>query len=141
MNKRETLIKTIGDKLIDGLYELDDNYTYEADGEFGGREADCESSAYIEFGNGACDAECTVVWPYNKCASIEVILHGTEGIHEKRYKNIDNINDAVQEYIEKNLDVDVLLDAMLDDLRESSMDEYQRNGFASERDYLQWRYG
>jgi hypothetical protein len=140
--KRDLLIACLGDAIKERLYELDDNYTYEADVEFGGFEASCSCYCFtFEWGNGKCEAEATVTWPYNKSASLEVILYGGEGKVKNAYKDLSNLEKAVTEYVDENLDTGELLDAMLDDLREAYEDEYQRNGFASERDYLTWRYG
>lgn len=140
--KRDLLIACLGDAIKERLYELDDNYTYEADCEFSGFEASCSCYCFtFEWGNGECEAEATVTWPYNKSASLEVILYGGEGKVKNAYKDLSNLEKAVTAYLDEHLDDAALLDAMLDDLREAYEDEYQRNGFASERDYLTWRYG
>lgn len=140
--ERFNLIASLGEAIIEKLYELDDNYTYEADGEFGGFEADCRTGCFdFEYGNAHCEVEATVTWPYNKSSTLEVLIYGTEGHVENAFKDLSNIEKAVTAYLDEHLDDDALLDAILDDLRECYEDEYQRNGFASERDYLTWRYG
>lgn len=140
--ERFKLIASLGEAIIEKLYELDDNYTYEADGEFGGFEADCKTYCFgFEYGNGHCEVEASVTWPYGKKASLEVLLYGSEGRVENTSKDLSNLEEAVMDYLGEHLDTGELLDAMLDDLRECYEDEYQRNGFASERDYLTWRYG
>lgn len=140
--ERFKLIASLGEAIIEKLYELDDNYTYEADGEFGGFEADCRTGCFeFEYGNAHCEVEATVTWPYNKSSTLEVLIYGTEGHVENAFKDLSNIEKAVTAYLDEHLDDDALLDAILDDLRECYEDEYQRNGFASERDYLTWRYG
>jgi hypothetical protein len=140
--KRDLLIACLGDAIIERLYELDDNYTYEADCEFGGFEASCSCYCFtFEWGNGECEAEATVTWPYGKEATLEVILYGGEGKVKNAYKDLSNLEKAVTEYVDENLDTGELLDAMLDDLREAYEDEWQSHGFRDERDYLTWRYG
>ncbi len=140
--ERFKLIASLGEAIIEKLYELDDNYTYEADGEFGGFEASCSAYCFdFEYGDGSCQAEATVTWPYGKKASLEVLLYGSEGHVENTYKDLSNLEEAVTGYLQEHLDTFELLEAMRDDLRECYEDEYQRNGFASERDYLTWRYG
>ena len=140
--ERFKLIASLGEAIIEKLYELDDNYTYEADGEFGGFEASCSAYCFdFEYGRGGCQVEATVTWPYGKKASLEVLLYGSEGHVENTYKDLSNLEQAVTDYLGEHLDTFELLEAMLDDLRVCYEDEYQRNGFASERDYLTWRYG
>lgn len=138
--KRDQVISAIGDKIIEKLYELDDNYSYEAD-EFGS-EADCRTGCFqFEYGNGMCEVEASVTWPYNKAASLEVLIYGTEGHVENAFKDLSNIEKAVTEYLDEHLDDSALMDAMLDDLREANEDEWQRNGFRDAADYYSWRYG
>lgn len=138
--KRDLIIKGIGDAIIEKLYELDDNYTYEAD-EYG-READCKTGCFdFEFGNGGCEVEAWVTWPYNKAASVDVTLYGVEGHAEDTYKDLSNIEKAVEGYLDENLDTYELLGAMLEDIREANEDEWQSHGFRDAADYYSWRYG
>lgn len=135
--KRDLIIANIGEAITEKLFELDDNYTYEAD-EFG-READCHAYASeFKYGTGVCEVEATVTWPYNKSASIEVLIYGKKGHVED--KDLSNIEKAVSDYLNEHLDTGELFDAILDDLRQANEDEYQRNGFASASDYYHWRY-
>lgn len=139
--KRDLLIACLGDAIIGKLYELDDNFGYEADVEFGGFEAYCSAYCFeFEWVNGRCDAEATVTWPYNKEPSVEVLVYGKKGLGGED-KDLSNIEKAVQDYVSRELDCQHLLDAMIEKLRVCYEDEYQRNGFASEADYLSWRYG
>ncbi len=140
MSKREELIKAIGDELIDKLYQLDKDYNYEAD-EYGFESASYGVSIYYEYGNSGCDIECNVSWKSRCSADIECLVYGSESIHEKRYKNLDCIEKAVQEYVENNLDCECLLEAMEDDLREAYADEWEQHGFRDAQDYYSWRYG
>ena len=140
--ERFKLIASLGEAIIEKLYELDDNYTYEADGEFGGFEADCRTGCFeFEYGNGHCEAEASVTWPYGKKASLEVLLYGSEGHVENTSKDLSNLEEAVKEYVDEHLDDDALLDAMLDDLRECYEDEWESHGFRDAADYYSWRYG
>ncbi len=140
MNKREKLIKAIGDELIDKLFKLENEYQYEAD-EYGFESASYGVQINYEYGNSNCDVECSVTWKSRGSADIECIVYGCEGIHEKRYKMLDCIEKAVQEYVEDNLDCECLLDAIEDDLREASMDEWELHGFRDAADYYHYRYG
>ena len=70
----------------------------------------------------------------------EVLVYGKKGLGGED-KDLSNIEKAVQDYVSRELDCQHLLDAMIEKLRVCYEDEYQRNGFASEADYLSWRYG
>lgn len=140
--KRDELIKAIGDKLIDGIFEIDpDNYEYDPDPEFGGFDASTHKCIPIEVGNGCCDVDFSVTWPYRGGSSIEVILNGGEGKKEKTWKNLDRLNDAVESYVQEHLDTDDLLSAIKDDIREANEDEWESHGFRDAADYYHWRYG
>lgn len=140
--ERFKLIASLGEAIIEKLYELDDNYTYEADGEFGGFEASCSAYCFdFEYGSGHCEVEATVTWPYGKKASLEVLLYGSEGHVENTYKDLSNLEEAVTGYLQEHLDTGELLDAMLDKMRGNEEDEWESHGFRDERDYLTWRYG
>lgn len=139
--KRDLLIACLGDAIKERLYELDDNYTYDADYEFGGFEASCSCYCFtFEWGNGACEAEATVTWPYRGKASVEVIVYGNEGRAEGSFKDLSCIESAVEGYLSEYLDTDELLEAMRDKMRGDSEDEWQRHGFRDEADYYSWRY-
>lgn len=140
MSKKEELVKAIGEKLIDELFELKNEYKYEAD-EYGFDSASYGVFIYYEYGNSGCDVECNVIWKSRGSADIECLVYGSEGIHEKRYKKLDCIEKAVQEYVENNLDCECLLDAIEDDIREANMDEWERHGFRDAADYYHYRYG
>ena len=154
MNKATEVVKTIGDRLIDELFKLDNDISYEPDPEFGGFEASYSAPIYWKYGEkgdgiatnivslcSGIDIDCTVTWPYHDCANIEVILYGSEGIHEKRYKKLDRLQEAVQAYLDEHLDIDSLLSNMQDKLREASMDEWEEHGFRDAADYHHYRYG
>lgn len=138
--KRDLIIQAIGDKIIEKLYELDDNYSYEAD-EYG-READCRTGCFqFEYGNAHCEVEASVTWPYNKSSELEVLIYGTEGHVENAFKDLSNIEKAVTAYLDEHLDDDALMDAILDDVRDCYEDEWQSHGFRDAADYYSWRYG
>ena len=139
--ERFKLIASLGEAIIEKLYELDDNYTYEADCEFGGFEADCKTYCFeFEYGNGRCEVEASVTWPYGKSASLEVLLYGREGHVENAYKVLSNLEKAVTDYLDEHLDTDDLLSVMIDDLKEAYEDEWQSHGFRDAADYYSWRY-
>ena len=140
MSKGKELVKSIGDKLIDKLFELEHEYDYEAD-EHGFEWASYSVFINYEYGNSQCDVECIVFWKSRSNATIECLVYGCEGIHENRFKNLECIEKAVQEYVENTLDTDDLLDAMEEDLREANMDEWECHGFRDAADYYSWRYG
>lgn len=137
--KRDLIIQAIGDKIKDNLFELDDNWDYEAD-EFG-REASCRTSFQFEYGNGMCEVEASVTWPYNKSSTLEVLIYGTEGHVENTFKDLSNIEKAVTAYLDEHLDDGDLLDAIVDAVRDCYEDEWQSHGFRDAADYYSWRYG
>lgn len=140
--KRDLIIANIGKAIEEALYDFDDNYSYDYDCEFGGFEADCRTGSFeFKFGTGKCEVEATVTWPYHKSPSIEVNLYGYEGKAEKAFKSLSNIEKAVQDYLDEYLDTQELLDAMIEDIRESYEDEWQSHGFRDAADYYSWRYG
>ena len=47
----------------------------------------------------------------------------------------------MQDYLDEYLDTQELLDAMIEDIRESYEDEWQSHGFRDAADYYSWRYG
>lgn len=139
--KRDTLIETISKAIEEELFELDDNYDYDCDCEFGGFEASCRTGCFeFEFGTGKCEIEATVTWPYHKAPSIEVLIYGYEGKVENAFKDLSNIEKAVQDYMDKHLDFQALLDAMTEDLSKANEDEWQSHGFRDAADYYHWRY-
>ena len=139
-SKREQLIKSIGEKLIDELFKLDNEYKYEAD-EYGFYSASYGVSIYYEYGNSGCDIECYVSWESRHTASIECLVYGGEGVHENRFHKLDCIEKAIQGYVEKNLDTEELIEVIEDDIREANMDEWECHGFRDAADYYHYRYG
>lgn len=137
--KRDVIITDLANAIIERLYELDDNYTYEADDEFGGFEATCSAYCFeFKWGTGECEAEATVTWPYRGKTNVEVLIYGYEG-HAKT-KSLANIEKAVSDYLAEHLDTQELLDAMTDKMRSDSCDEWQEHGFRDAADYYSWRY-
>lgn len=136
MSKATELVKAIGEKVIDELNGFDD-YDIEFD------EGDLYSASIsanfgYEYGNSGCDIECNVSWPGG---DIEVNIYGCEGIHEKRYKMLDRLEEAVSGYVDEHLDTDDLLSCIKDKYRNDSADEWEDHGFRDAADYYSWRYG
>lgn len=138
MNKREQLVKDIGEKVISELFDqVSRDYNIEYD-EYGFDKASIFIQFNHEYGNSQCDVEVSVCWPGGE---VECNLYGVESIHKGRYKTLDCLAIAVEEYVADNLDTEDLLDAIKEDYSEACADEWQTHGFASEADYYHWRYG
>lgn len=70
------------------------------------------------------------------------VSYGSDKIVEVFFDedNRDNINDALEKYMNDNFDFKEFFSLIQDDVRENSMDEWQSHGFADEADYLRYRY-
>ena len=144
MSKREELIKELGDLIIDKFETIDD-YDIEYD-EQGFDNASISYQFSFEYGNASCDVEVYVSWASRSGGEIEIVLDGTESKTKNpdgkpRFKKLDRINDAVFKYVDEKADLDSLLDGIEEDYQNACSDEWNDHGFASEADYLHWRYG
>ena len=127
--KKGEVIKEIFDKLEDALYEQDE---FDFEKKFCG--VDASISASIEYKNTT--IQCIVSYnPHNK-DWMEVII---EPDNEKH--SLTNLEEAVNDYFEKNFDMKALLDVMEDKVIENEEDEWTSHGFRNEADYYHWRYG
>lgn len=127
------LVKNLGEAVTEHLFDIDDDYEYEAD-EYGFYSASIKCSFYFEYGNSGCDVFCSVLWGSD--VHIECELEGSEGIHEKVYKSLERIEQCVNKYLDENLDTDELLDAIRENYVDSFYDEWNEHGFRDEADYL-----
>lgn len=127
------IIENISKRVIDKFFDFDNNdYNFEGavvEPENGIYEAERLSiSFYIEIGTHTID--CALSMTGKKVDYIEAIFE----------EGFENIQEAVNNYLEENLDTSELWSLAFDDVRENSMDEYQRNGFASAADYWHYRF-
>lgn len=130
-SRKETIIKEIFDKLEDALREQDE-FNFEQDGEFGG--IDAGISASIEYKNAT--IQCIVSHNAHNKDWMDVII---EPYNERH--SLTNLEEAVNDYFEKNFNMKALLDVMEDKVIENEEDEWTSHGFRNEADYLHWRYG
>lgn len=130
-SRKETIIKEIFDKLKDALYKQDE-FDFEGDCEFGG--VDASISASIEYKNAT--IQCIVSHNAHNKDWMEVII---EPDNEKH--SLANLEEAVNDYFEKNFDMKALLNEMEDKVIENEEDEWTSHGFRNEADYYHWRYG
>ena len=138
MNKKaEELVKAIGEEIIEKLNKLEDDFDYEYD-EDGLYKASYGVSLTYNYGNSCCDIECSVDC---KMYEVECCIYGNEGIHKDRYKNLECLEYAVNDYLEKNLDISNLRILMEEKVRESYEDEWESHGFRNAADYYSYRYG
>ena len=130
MRKRDELVSGIGDRIIDELFGLGDNYTcrIEDDRLCG----NCRTSFEYRFGNGGCEVECAVWFP---ACEAELALYADGD------KKLTRIEEAVQEYLDEHLDTKELADTIYDDIIDGYLDEWQLHGFRDAADYYHWRYG
>lgn len=128
-SRKETIIKEIFDKLEDALYEQDE---FDFEQKFGG--VDASISASIEYKN--CNIQCIVSHNARNKNWMEVII---EPDNEKH--SLVKLEEAVNDYFEKNFDMKALLDVMEDKVIENEEDEWTSHGFRNEADYYHWRYG
>ena len=121
-------IENIGKKVLDYIYDFDHEYDYE---------------------NGCSEPENGVYEAPDASMSIHIDFMGHEitGSVSRKYvevlfesDNYDNIEEAVNEYVENNLDREDWFVSVKEDIRDKTMDEFQRNGFADEQDYNRWRH-
>ena len=126
-------VKSIGDLVIDKLFNQDD-FEIENDPEFGGTDA----SIGISFIYKGCNGECQVWYHAHSKTEVECLLYSNNERHEN---SLENLEQAVNDYIGKNLCTYELLDAMRDKARENDLDEWESHGFRDEADYIHWRYG
>lgn len=78
-----------------------------------------------------------VNWVFGELEQYEVRVENSAG------NELTNIEICVEEYIKDKIDFNEVYDT-LNDAREENIQEYDtwnEHGFASERDYMRWRYG
>ena len=78
-----------------------------------------------------------VNWVFGELEQYEVRVENSAG------NELTNIEIGVEEYIKDKIDFNEVYDT-LNDAREENIQEYDtwnEHGFASERDYMRWRYG
>ena len=148
MNSRAAqVVKAIGNKVIDELYDFDD-YKIEYDEGYL-YSASISVHFGFEFGNGYCDVDVYASWSSRKSGEVKLELCGTESVStsnikdckERVYKKLDRINDAVLAYVDENLDMEELLGAIEDKYKDDSADEWESHGFRDAADYYHYRYG
>lgn len=123
-------VSTMGERIIGKLFELDD-YEYRRDEEV----FYVEAYIAIALCYKSCEVECSVTWEGDEIGKIECLLYP----HDKK-KELVNLEDAVNDYLQEHLDTKALLAAMEKMEDKDDMDIFQRNGFRDAADYYNWRY-
>ena len=122
------VIEDIGKKVIEQLYDFDNNeYEY-----YGGcNEPDCVEgpSASMHFVFKYNEHFVTVSVSYRDY--VEVLFEDDE---------YENLEQAVNDYVEKEFDESHWLACVQEDVRDNSLDEWQSHGFRDAADYYHWRY-
>ena len=123
------IIKQLGDLCIAFLLKMP-NSDYES-------EDGCLTYASCG-GNFECgDVEITCNYFFKRgYEEVEVVVYRDEG-----GIFLGNVSVAVQEYVTRNIDFGNFRKTFQGMVDEDEMDDYERNGFASEADYMTWRYG
>ena len=123
------VIENIGKKVIEQLYDFNNN-EYEYDG--GCYEPGCVEgpSASMHFAFKYNNHFVTV--SVSSGNYIEVLFEDDE------YENLEN---AVNDYVEKEFDDNDWLASVQEDVRDNSLDEWQSHGFRDAADYYHYRYG
>lgn len=122
-------IENIGKEVIKQLYDFGNNeYNYEE----GCYEPNCieGTSASMNFCFKFNSHYVTVSARYN--CYIEVLFEDDD------YENLEK---AVNDYVEKEFDYNDWLSCLEDDVRDNSLDEWQAHGFSDASDYYHYRYG
>ena len=121
-------IEAIGKKVIEG-FENFDEYDLDAD------ECYTDFSLSHSFNYKDVDVDCSIRWRNSSLQYIEVLLYPAEG------HSLERLEQAVNEYVENNLDEQSLICNVIDKAEEDSMDEWQSHGFRDAADYYHYRYG
>ena len=121
MNRNE-IITDIGERLTDAIYELNDSFEWDFCEESGSRSHSCTACIKYEYGGKEYDVQVWACWP-----------------HIGKY--YDSLEQAVVEYLNANLSMSDLLSSLLEQLRDSTEDEWESHGFRDAADYYHWRYG
>ena len=120
------VIENIGKKVIEQLYDFDKNeYDY-----CGG----CYEPGCVE----SPSASMSVIFEYGNHSITVNVSSGSYAevlFEDDEYENLEK---AVNKYVEDHFDDKDWLACVEEDVRDNSMDEWQRNGFANEADY--WHY-
>ena len=118
------LIKKIGDLVIDNFFDFGSN-EYVLDDNEARMTFLCDYNHHTIYGS--------VLVRGGKLIYIEVLLEdGGE------YENVEK---AVNEYVEAKFDANEWYSLCVEDYRDNTMDEWQRNGFRDEADYWHYRLG
>ena len=132
MNQKvTTTIESIGNEVIDKFYEQDD-FDIAMDFEYGG--TDATIGVHFEFMD--CEIDANVWYHANSKTEMEVLLYPKKNGH-----NLSLLEEAVNDYVKKNIFEWELLDSMREKARKASYDEWEEHGFRDAADYYHWRYG
>ena len=127
-NRVKKEIEAIGKKVIEGFEGFDE---YEADPD----ECYTDYSLSHSFNYKGVDVECSIRWRDTSLQYIEILLYPAEG------HSMERLEQAVNDYVEENLDEQSLVSNIMDKEREDNMDEWQWHGFRDAADYYHYRYG
>lgn len=125
-------IENIGKKVVEFLYDFENN-DYELEG------------GYYEPDNGICEAASVSIY-----GNLTIFGHeATVNVDTKYNGYIEvwfeddeyfNIEEAVNKYVENKLDLRDLYTSAIEHYEINYGDEYERNGFRDEADYIRYRY-
>ena len=124
------VIETIGKKVLDEVLDVENN-EYEFDG------------GCYEPWNGISEGPSASISTYTKVFGHYVRINAkSDGTIEALFEDDEypNLEKAVQQYLDEHFNGSEFLSAVIDDVKENEMDEWQRNGFASASDYYHYRY-
>lgn len=122
------VIEKIGEEILDEVFDFNE---HEYDFEGGGRDAYGYDPTYASL------RFCKKMYGHDVYACVDSNGDVEVLFEENRHPNIE---EAVQKYVKEHFDSTEFLSNVIDDVNECNEDEYQRNGFASARDYYNYRY-
>lgn len=140
MKRRNEIIKEIGDSLTDAINVLTDSFSQDYCEESGSRSYECSATIKYECGGKEYVVGAWAEWPHFGAPSLEVEISGGIG-KAGRWKYYDSLQEAIVVYLYANISMPDLLGSLLEQLRDSEEDEWERHGFRDEADYVRWRYG
>ncbi len=123
------MVDAISEKVLSGFYDLENHeYSLDHDCETGVNEA----SMSFSFPFGRKSVDCNLKLRNGCLLYVDVLFDDSSH---------SNIELAVNEHVASSLNPRELYAMMVEDYRDRTMDEYQRNGFRSASDFWHWKEG
>jgi len=138
--KRNEIITDIGERLTEAIYELNDSFEWDYDDDSDSRSNSCNACIKYEYGGKKYYVHVWASWPHIGENTLEVEITGGKG-KAGRWKYYDSLEQAVLEYLYTHISMSDLLSNLLEQIRDYSENEWERNGFSSAADYYSWLYG